>query len=122
MTTNDKMNTILFTHVTINIQSEQKATDHTNDHFNAETTNNLTTINKISNNKIINNQTINDHNHKQTLTGEILDLLYKERTFQKRDVTHLTKTEFKQRVQYIKVSINGPTTALTTSKLTTTHT
>ena len=51
------------THVTMNIQSKQKATSHTNNHFNAETNSNLTTINKITNNKIINNQVINDHNH-----------------------------------------------------------
>ena len=49
-------NTILFTRATINIQSEQKATSHTNNHFNAETTSNLTTNNKIANNKIINYQ------------------------------------------------------------------
>ena len=51
------------THVTMNIQSKQKATTHTNNHFNAETNSNLTTINKITNSKIINNQVINDHNH-----------------------------------------------------------
>ena len=54
MTTNDRINTILLTHVTLNIQSEPKASSHTNDHFNVETTSNLTTINKITNNKIIN--------------------------------------------------------------------
>ena len=54
MTTNDRINTILFTHVTLNTQSEPKASSHTNDHFNVETTSNLTTINKITNNKIIN--------------------------------------------------------------------
>ena len=63
MTTNDGTNTIFFTHVTINIQSEQKATSHTNDLFNVETTSNLTTIKKITSNETINNQTINDHNH-----------------------------------------------------------
>ena len=63
MTTNDRTNTIFFTHVTINIQSEQKATSHTNDLFNVETTSNLTTIKKITSNETINNQTINDHNH-----------------------------------------------------------
>ena len=62
MTTNDRTNTIFFTHVTINIQSEQKATSHTNDLFNVETTSNLTTIKKITSNETINNQTINDHN------------------------------------------------------------
>ena len=97
---NNRMNTILFTHVTIDIQSEQKATSHTNDHSNVETTSNLTTINKITNNKTINNKTINDHNHqKQILTGGISNKLYEERTFQKLDVTHLTKTEFIQGVQ-----------------------
>ena len=53
MTTNDRINTILLTHVTLNIQSEPKAYSHTNNHFNVETTSNLTTINKITNNKII---------------------------------------------------------------------
>ena len=63
MTTNDRMNTIHFTHVTIDIQSEQKATSYTNDHSNVETISNLATINKITNNKTINNQTTKDHNH-----------------------------------------------------------
>ena len=63
MTTNNKINTILFMDITINIRSKQKATSHTNDHFNTETTSNLTTINKITSNKIINNQNINNHNH-----------------------------------------------------------
>ena len=56
MTKNNKMNTIVFTYVTINIQSEWKATSDTKDHFNTETTNHLSTINKITN-------IINDHNH-----------------------------------------------------------
>ena len=63
MTTNNKLNTIPFTHITINIQSEQKETSHTNDHFNVETTSNLTAIIKITSNKIINNRTISNHNH-----------------------------------------------------------
>ena len=96
MTTTDRMNTILFTHLTIDIQSKKKGNYPHNDHSNVETTSDLTTINKITNNKTINDQTINDHNHQQqTLTGEIPSKLYKERTFQKLDVTHLTKMEFK---------------------------
>ena len=63
MTKNDRMNNILFMHITINIQSEKKATSHINDLFNMESTSNLTIINKITNNKTISNQTINDHNH-----------------------------------------------------------
>ena len=47
--TNNRMKNILFMHITINIQSEQKATSHNNDHFNMETTSNLITINKITN-------------------------------------------------------------------------
>ena len=117
------MNNILFMHMTINIQSEKKATSHTNDLFNMESTSNLTIINKITNNKTINTQTINDHNHyQQILPVEIPNKLYQERTIQKLDLTHLTKTEFKQGVQYVKVLITGPKTALTMSMLNTTPT
>ena len=55
-------------------------------------------------------------------TGEIPNELYKERTFQKRDVIHLTKVEFKQGAQYVNVSITGPKSALITSTLNTTST
>ena len=48
-----------------------------------------------------------------------MNKLYKKRTFQNWDVTHLTKMEFKQGVQYVKASITSPKIALTTSTLNT---
>ena len=54
------------------------------------------------------------------LYKKILNKLYKERTFQKQDATHLTRKEFKQGVKYVKVSITSSKIALPTSTLNTT--